>query len=165
MLTMNELTAPAAPIRTVRGREVRLLSARDEPEDPQPTDQAGHVVPDITPFVAADAKGDLVTSQGATMPRGVYDRSTSKKRKGKAEAAAPAGAEQALEKKPRQARAPRTAPAANAGKPRRPQEPGERFAVWSDGSVEIDAPGCKGRLSAESVASLYDYVTRLRGGA
>jgi hypothetical protein len=157
------LGAPAMP--KGRAKAVNLLSSRDEPDDAQDTDTSGHVVPDIIPFVAADAKGEVHTAKGASMPRGVYDRTKSKKRKG-AEAAAPAGGEE----KPRKAHGKSRARAAAGAKPRRPREATppageERFAVWSDGTVDIDAPECKGRLNAATVASLYEYVKRLRGEA
>jgi hypothetical protein len=164
VLKPDEFALGAPVVPKGRGKAVNLLSSRDEPEDAQETDQSGHVVPDIIPFVAADAKGEVHTAKGASMPRGVYDRTKSKKRKG-AEAAAPAGGEE----KPRKAHGKSRARAA-AAKPRRPREATppageERFAVWSDGTVDIEAPECKGRLSAESVARLYDYVKRLRGEA
>jgi hypothetical protein len=166
MLKPDEFSLGAPVVPKGRGKAVNLLSAGDEPEDPQPTDLNGHVVPAIVPFIAADAKGDLITAKGGeTMPRGVYDRTKAKKRTAGDAAAAPPTDKPV--RKPRKAAAKKRARAANAvpATQRRAQDAGERFAVWSDGSVEIDAPGCKGHLSAESVATLYAYVTKLRGDA
>lgn len=39
---------------------------------------------------------------------------------------------------------------------------GVRFGVFSDGSVQIDAPSCKGNLSCEDVDLLYAFVSKLR---
>jgi hypothetical protein len=113
-----------------------------------------------------------------TMPKGQYDRSKAKPRAAKKKtaseptpAAAPAGEQ--LEaptsrkkrgpNKKRMAREVSTAP-----KPQRRRASSSSiartFAVWNDGSVEINADGCKGHLSGQDVDLLVAYVQMLRKG-
>lgn len=53
----------------------------------------------------------------------------------------------------------RVAPAETAT----PADPPRKFAVWNDGSVDIDTAECKGRMSGDDVDLLLAYVQRLRG--
>lgn len=163
MLKADEFV-PRAPARARPAKPVPLLSRSDDPEEQQPTDSNGHVVPDITPFVVADANGDVVTAKGGLpMPRGVYDRSKATKRTKKDDATAEAAP---AARKPRRKKRASTARRA-AAPPRRPRQTREasdtRFGAYSDGTVVIDAPKCKGELDGEQVELLYQYVRRLRG--
>jgi hypothetical protein len=105
------------------------------------------------------------------MPKGQYDRTKAKPRAKKGEKTEAAGGEGAgataavaerrprknakkrgkANKKPRAARAPRSNGSA------------ARFGVFSDGSVQIDAPGCKGNLGGDDVRLLVDFVKKLEG--
>lgn len=129
------------PAKPAGSKPVPLLSRSDDPEDPPPTDSNGHVVPDIT------------AKEGLPMPRGVYDRSKATKRTKKDDATAEAAP---AARKPRRKKRAVTARRATA-----PTE--TRFGVYSDGTVVIDAPKCKGELDGEQVELLYQYVRRLRG--
>jgi hypothetical protein len=88
----------------------------------------------------------------------------------RAEAAAPAGEQlEVPAKKKRGPNKKRKAAAVSAGpKPQRRRASNSSvartFAVWNDGSVEINADGCKGHLSGEDVKLLVAYVQRLRAG-
>ena len=104
------------------------------------------------------------------MPKGVYDRSKAKPRKKKAAGAAPAEPGHAHEIVVRKPRAARKAKAKSKPRrvaaPRRPSRAADAaFGVFEDGSVVIDTPTCKGKLTAEQTTRLVAFVQRLREGA
>jgi len=124
------------------GRVVRPLADDDEPVAADPTK------PEIRPFLAGDAKGDLqVTKEGYKMPRGVYER------KPRGEAAEPG-----TEKKARKRKVPRRAkPLAKSN--------GPRFWLGEDGSVQLELPKCKGELTSSEAKALVEFIRGRKGRA
>jgi hypothetical protein len=82
------------------------------------------------------------------MPKGQYDRSKAKPRKPREAKAEGEGPKKRTGRKARAAKVPRASSKA-------------RFGVFSDGSVQIDAPGCKGNLSGADVRLLVEFVKKL----
>lgn len=144
-------------------RRVHHIAAPDEDLDLQLAD-ALPPRPVSFPTVAPDVPINRA-GEGETMPTGHYDRSKAKKRAKKGEGgavAAPGAAPVAGDKATRKKRKARAGAAPmKAGRSPRQGEP--RFAVFTDGSVLIEAPGCTGTLSAEHAKVLVNFINRLKG--
>jgi hypothetical protein len=103
------------------------------------------------------------------MPKGQYDRSKAKPRTTKGEKTEAAGGEGATaavaERRPRKSAKKRGGASKKPRAGRAPRSNGSaaRFGVFSDGSVQIDAPGCKGNLGGDDVRLLVDFVKKLEG--
>lgn len=80
----------------------------------------------------------------------------------KAEAVKPAETEQPRQKRKYTRR--KAAPAKVRVASRR-EVAAPSFAVWDDGSVQIESQHCKGKLSPEEASQLVAFVARLRGEA
>jgi hypothetical protein len=137
---------PGKPLRVVR--EAHVLAGQAEPQPPAPTEEQEDEMPKgqydrskAKPRKTREAKPEGEGGQGAASSPAVDER-RSRKRKG-------AGPKKRAGKKARAARAPQSHSKA-------------RFGVFSDGSVQVDAPECKGVLSGEDVATLIQFATRLR---
>ena len=145
--------APAVVTAATPGR-VHHIAAPEEDHDLQLTDA---LPPRPVRFqtVARDVPINRA-GEGETMPKGVYKRK--KKTEGGTDAAPGAAAAPAAGKK-HKTRA-RAAPVKAARTPRQ-VEP--RFAVFTDGSVLIDAPGCSGTLSGPDAKVLVAFISRLKG--
>jgi hypothetical protein len=96
----------------------------------------------------------------ATMPKGCYPRKP--RITAQAGATPEATPKDAKERKPRKTRA--ASPATSKRAPaRREASATPDFAVWDDGSVQIDTDECKGRLLPDQAVKLVEFVQRLKG--
>jgi hypothetical protein len=125
----------------------------------------------------SDVKPPTPLPKEPTVPKGQYDRSKAKPRAAKKTApeptpAAASAGEQLEAPTPRKKRGPnkkrKTRAVSSGPKPQRRRASSSSiartFAVWNDGSVEINADGCKGHLSGQDVDLLVAYVQMLRKG-
>jgi hypothetical protein len=129
--------------RTVAPLKMNLADDEEREDQPRSTE------PIITPFLAPDAKGDLVHSKGASkMPKGIY------KRKKKNATPQGEGAGQSAEQS-----APRKR------KARKARAPANRFGVFEDGSILVNTGSCKGTLTADEFAGLLAFGERLKSFA
>lgn len=127
------------------GRVVRNLTDDDEDGEEDGTR------PEVHPFVAADANGDLIVSRRKKMPKGVYDR------KPKTETAAEAPA-----KPKKRGRKPRTALVVPKVAGAAPNGSG-RFDVALDlraGAVTINAMAGSLTLAPDEVLALFAFLGR-----
>lgn len=125
-------------MRIVGRRVHRMGDDEVRPADP--------TKPLVTPFVAADAMGDLIHSKGEKpMPKGVYPR------KPRGESAAESNP--APKKKARKGATPgrRKLPGSS-------RSAGPRFWLCEDGSVQVDLPKCSGELAPNEASALVAFI-------
>lgn len=155
--TLPDWLATQPKPKAVTGRVHRLGGDDAAPADP--------TKPEVTPFVAGDAKGDLITAKGGNeMPKGIYPR---KSRAGEeAPGAQPTSAAAAPEKKrrARKVAAPKAIRRLPDRKPRVPRSE-ERFWISDGGSVKVNLPGCQGTLTAAEATSLVAFYGRQKARA
>lgn len=174
MSSLLDIIKPTPAIAGGQGRVHRLsnrpaarvhrIAAPGEDEDVPPHSTSvyreGVVAPSDSPHVPNEPAGE-----GETMPRGHYDRSKAKKRAKRGECgadAAPGAAAPAAGKKKVGRKRKARAGAAPVNAARTPRQGDARFAVYTDGSVLVDAPECKGTLSGEAAALLVEFIGRLK---
>jgi hypothetical protein len=132
----------------------RVHRCQDDEDEAQPTDAKGLPKPNIIPFVTADAEGNVLTAKGSAMPKGQYDRSKAKPRKGATDEAAPP--EPA--KRPRK---PRTIHAVAKVAATKEVSSKGRFDVSLDlrgGAVTINAAAGSLTLSPDEVLALFGFM-------
>jgi hypothetical protein len=144
------LALPKLPPTKARGRVHRL---DDEPEEPAEVCEKGRAKPEILPFVAVGAKGELLTTKGEAMPKGVYDRSKSKPRTDEsANDAAPP-----RQKKPRKARALAVVPKVKVNGANAVAPFGASLDLRS-GAVTINASAGSLALAPDEVMALLGFL-------
>lgn len=154
--------ASVAPARSHRLSDrpparVHRIAAPEEDQDLRPSD-AAPPRPAAFPYVEREVPSNP-PMEGEAMPRGVYDRSKAKKR-AKKNAGGEGGAQPDKPRKTHKAR-PEASPMKRAARAARTGG-NARFAVYSDGTVLVEAPGCRGELSAEDAALLVEFIGRLK---
>lgn len=146
------LHTPIPPATKAQGRVHRL----EDDAEPREHDEKGNPKPQITPFLARDAKGDLITAKGsAAMPKGIY------KRKAKTDAGAEPTANDGA-RKPQKRTQKRRAGRAVVPAPA-PSQQQNRFDVSLDlraGAVTINAQGGSLTLAPHEVLALFAFLGR-----
>lgn len=144
---MSLLALPKLPGIKAKGRVHRL---GDDEDGPQRVCARGYPEAEVLPFLAAGAKGELITTKGEKMPKGIYPR---KPKDGEtANDAAPP-----REKKRRKARALAVVPRAKANGAGAVAPLGASLDLRT-GAVTINAQAGSLALAADEVLALFAFL-------